>query len=71
MSVGICNTGGKAAVASFGPHFGEKDPLTGTMGSGANFFFKLQPEMHVLPKLYLCSLWKGGRVIDIYAGYEI
>lgn len=35
---GICATGSDAAVASFGPHFGEEPPLTGFMGSGTVFF---------------------------------
>jgi len=35
---GSCNTGMRAKVASYGPHFGEEDPLRGTQGSGTIFF---------------------------------
>ncbi len=35
---GFCNTGAKALVASYGPHFGEEPPLVGKRGSGTVFF---------------------------------
>jgi putative pyruvate formate lyase activating enzyme len=35
---GICRTGVRALVTSFGPHFGEEDPLRGQRGSGTVFF---------------------------------
>lgn len=35
---GICKTGEKAKVSSFGPHYGEEAPLVGEMGSGTIFF---------------------------------
>ncbi len=35
---GICNTGKKAVVYSFHPHFGEEVPLVGANGSGTIFF---------------------------------
>ncbi len=35
---GICNTGRRARVSSYGPHFGEEKPLVGTQGSGTIFF---------------------------------
>lgn len=35
---GICATGRYAKVASYGAHFGEEQPLTGTNGSGTVFF---------------------------------
>ncbi len=35
---GACNTGIRAKVASYGPHFGEEDPLRGYRGSGTIFF---------------------------------
>jgi uncharacterized Fe-S radical SAM superfamily protein PflX len=34
---GLCATGVRASVASFGPHFGEEKPLVGTKGSGTIF----------------------------------
>ncbi len=36
--LGICRTGDQPVVASYGPHFGEEDPLVGTGGSGTIFF---------------------------------
>jgi putative pyruvate formate lyase activating enzyme len=33
-----CHTGDRAIVSSYGPHFGEEDPLVGTGGSGTIFF---------------------------------
>ena len=35
---GLCRTGAKAMVASYGPHFGEESPLVGSGGSGTIFF---------------------------------
>lgn len=35
---GVCKTGEKAYVCSYGPHFGEEAPLVGKNGSGAIFF---------------------------------
>jgi len=35
---GFCKTGRHAVVASWGPHFGEEDPLVGRSGSGTLFF---------------------------------
>ncbi|MBM9536622.1 radical SAM protein [Desulfobulbus alkaliphilus] len=34
---GLCATGLRARVASYGPHFGEEQPLVGTHGSGTIF----------------------------------
>ncbi|MEA3441080.1 MAG: radical SAM protein [Chloroflexota bacterium] len=36
--LGICKTGDLARVSSYGPHFGEEDPLRGKRGSGTIFF---------------------------------
>jgi putative pyruvate formate lyase activating enzyme len=33
-----CHTGERAFVSSYGPHFGEEDPLVGSGGSGTIFF---------------------------------
>ena len=35
---GVCRTGAKAMVSSYGAHFGEEDPLVGRKGSGTIFF---------------------------------
>jgi len=36
--MGSCRTGVRAKVSSFGPHFGEEDPIRGFRGSGTIFF---------------------------------
>ncbi len=36
--LGVCRTGERARVSSFGPHLGEEDPLRGWRGSGTIFF---------------------------------
>jgi putative pyruvate formate lyase activating enzyme len=35
---GLCRTGDEPVVTSYGPHFGEEDPLVGRHGSGTIFF---------------------------------
>src|SRR5512136_2651873 len=35
---GVCRTGVRALVSSYGPHLGEEDPLRGWRGSGTLFF---------------------------------
>ncbi len=35
---GVCKTGLRARVSSYGPHLGEEDPLRGRRGSGTIFF---------------------------------
>lgn len=35
---GFCRTGRRAVFSSYGPHFGEEDPLVGRGGSGTVFF---------------------------------
>ncbi|WP_322508191.1 radical SAM protein [Anaerolinea sp.] len=36
--LGVCHTGERARVASYGPHYGEERPLSGWKGSGTVFF---------------------------------
>ncbi len=36
--LGVCRTGERARVCSYGPHLGEEDPLRGWRGSGTIFF---------------------------------
>jgi len=36
--IGVCRSGPKARVSSFGPHLGEEEPLRGQHGSGTIFF---------------------------------
>jgi putative pyruvate formate lyase activating enzyme len=35
---GVCQTGARAVVSSYSPHFGEESPLVGSGGSGTIFF---------------------------------
>jgi putative pyruvate formate lyase activating enzyme len=37
-NLGICRSGTKARISSYGPHLGEEDPLRGWRGSGTIFF---------------------------------
>ena len=39
----ICQTGEQALVYSFGAHYGEEEPISGWMGSGAIFFGRCNP----------------------------
>lgn len=36
--LGYCQTGSEIKIASYGPHFGEEEPLVGSKGSGTIFF---------------------------------
>jgi putative pyruvate formate lyase activating enzyme len=36
--LGVCHTGERARLSSYGPHLGEEDPLRGWRGSGTIFF---------------------------------
>ena len=47
--LGLCRTGDKPVVSSYGPHFGEEDPLVGSQGSGTIFF------THCNLYLYFCQ----------------
>ena len=38
VTQGVCRTGTRANVSSYGPHLGEEDPLRGWLGSGTVFF---------------------------------
>lgn len=61
--LGICRTGRHAIVASFGPHFGEEAPLSGTRGSGTVFFS--QCNLHcVFCQNYDISHFEEGREFD-------
>lgn len=37
-ATGVCRAGEKVRIASYGPHFGEEEPLVGRRGSGTIFF---------------------------------
>ena len=59
---GFCRTGRKAVFSSFGPHFGEEDPLVGRGGSGTIFFTHCN---------LLCSFCQNYDVSHEGAGQEI
>ena len=48
---GVCQTGRKATVSSFGPHYGEESPLVGVARLGDRFLQRLQSPLHFLPEL--------------------
>jgi len=49
--VGVCKTGDRPFVASWGPHFGEERPLVGRYGSGTIFF------SHCNLRCIFCQNW--------------
>jgi len=58
---GVCKTGEKAKVSSFGPHFGEEDPLRGWRGSGTIFFTRCN---------LLCQFCQNHDISQTDAGTE-
>jgi putative pyruvate formate lyase activating enzyme len=48
----ICRTGVRAIIHSFGPHYGEEDPLRGIHGSGTIFF------SHCNLRCVFCQNWE-------------
>ena len=59
---GFCRTGRHAVFSSFGPHFGEEDPLVGRRGSGTIFFTHCN---------LLCSFCQNYDISHEGAGQEI
>jgi putative pyruvate formate lyase activating enzyme len=59
---GFCRTGRRAVFSSFGPHFGEEDPLVGRGGSGTIFFTHCN---------LLCSFCQNYDISHEGAGQEI
>jgi len=59
---GFCRTGRQAVFSSFGPHFGEEDPLVGRGGSGTIFFTHCN---------LLCSFCQNYDISHEGAGQEI
>ncbi len=59
---GICNTGSKAMVSSYGPHFGEEDVLVGTYGSGTIFFTNCNLLCNFCQNYDISHLGKGREV---------
>src|SRR5574341_476092 len=59
---GVCKTGEKAKVSSFGPHMGEEDPLRGWRGSGTIFFTRCNLK---------CQFCQNHDISQTDAGYEV
>ena len=60
--VGVCRTGAKALVSSYGPHFGEESPLVGRRGSGTIFFTNCNLQ---------CLFCQNYGISQLGEGYEV
>jgi putative pyruvate formate lyase activating enzyme len=60
--LGICQTGAKAYVSSYGPHLGEEDPLRGWRGSGTIFFSRCNLR---------CQFCQNHDISQTQAGYPV
>jgi putative pyruvate formate lyase activating enzyme len=60
--LGICHVGAKAFVASYGPHFGEEEPLRGRHGSGTIFFGSCNLR---------CVYCQNYEISQLREGYEV
>ncbi len=59
---GACDTGSKAVVSSFNPHFGEEAPLVGSGGSGTIFFANCNLNCIYCQNYDISHLGKGEEV---------
>jgi putative pyruvate formate lyase activating enzyme len=60
--LGICKTGERAKVSSYGPHMGEEDPLRGFRGSGTIFFTRCN--LH-------CQYCQNHDISQTDSGYKV
>ncbi|MEJ2264277.1 MAG: radical SAM protein [Anaerolineales bacterium] len=60
--IGVCQTGVRAKVSSYGPHMGEEDPLRGRRGSGTIFFTRCNLR---------CQFCQNHDISQTDAGYEV
>jgi putative pyruvate formate lyase activating enzyme len=60
--LGVCRTGEKARISSYGPHLGEEDPLRGWRGSGTIFFSRCN--LH-------CQFCQNFDISQTDSGYEV
>jgi putative pyruvate formate lyase activating enzyme len=60
--VGVCRTGERARVSSYGPHLGEEDPLRGWRGSGTIFFARCNLK---------CQYCQNHDISQTDAGHEV
>lgn len=68
LAIGVCRTGDKAVVSSFGPHFGEEPPLVGTRGSGTIFFSNCNLRCIFCQNYDIAHLAQGQEVSDEQLG---
>lgn len=60
--LGVCRTGERARISSYGPHLGEEDPLRGWRGSGTIFFSRCN--LH-------CQFCQNFDISQTDSGYEV
>ena len=60
--IGVCRTGERAKVSSYGPHLGEEDPLRGWRGSGTIFFTRCNLK---------CRFCQNHDISQTDAGHEV
>lgn len=60
--LGVCKTGVRAQVSSYGPHHGEENPLRGSRGSGTIFFARCNLR---------CSFCQNADISQLSAGREL
>jgi len=63
-TLGVCKTGEKAVVSSYGPHFGEEPPITGRRGSGTIFFSFCNLKCIFCQNYEIAHLGEGQEVED-------
>lgn len=64
MVLGICRTGKRAVVSSYGPHYGEEPPITGWRGSGTIFFSFCNLKCIFCQNYEIAHLGEGQEVED-------
>lgn len=62
--LGTCNTGKRAKIASYGPHFGEEAPLVGRRGSGTIFFSNCNLLCNFCQNFDISHLGNGKEITD-------
>ncbi len=60
--LGVCKTGVRAKVSSYGPHFGEEAPLRGWRGSGTIFFTRCNLKCQYCQNYDISQTDAGGEV---------
>ncbi len=60
--LGVCKTGARARISSYGPHLGEEDPLRGWRGSGTIFFTRCNLR---------CQYCQNHDISQTSSGYDV